>query len=113
MTYTNPALDAKLGEIEAVLDLLRETLAGLKKPPAPVIHGIDANLPAGLLTKNLWQRLGQRRFRLVMTKMANFDREIRQDARLERRLANANGHGTPVVVVDRLAELHSIAGHAD
>jgi hypothetical protein len=95
-SYTHPETGATLDNVEAALGLVREALAGLKRPPAPTVWGIDPNLRAGDLAAVLWRRLGQRRFRLLMTKMANLDREVRQEARLERRLANGNGHAEPV-----------------
>ena len=72
------------------LELIRGEIGSLRQPRV-VISGVDPGLPAGSLARVLWQVLGQRRARYLMTKLGHLDREVRLEGRLARR---ANGNAT-------------------
>jgi hypothetical protein len=88
-----PAAD-KLAEVETTLSLLQDAVGALCRP---VIYGLDPGLPAGRLACSLLLRMGQRRFRVLQTKMAALDRGLRLEACARR---HASGKAKPAAVID-------------
>jgi hypothetical protein len=70
MNYYDTTTDGKLGQIEAALDLLRQEIAGLRRPPARPVFGIDPALCAGPLAEQLWRRLGRRKALVLRTRLS-------------------------------------------
>jgi hypothetical protein len=117
MGYHDPDLGAKLAELEAVLGLVQEAVAKLRRPP---VRGIDPSLQAGPLAKVLWSTLGRHKalvLRTRLTQLAEAEDGRRQPngngRDLVARGGKANGHTKPGIIVDHPAELDQVVGHAD